>query len=369
MTAPLNRILAELPAVVPFVGPETLERRYGKPFTARLGANESAFGHSPKAQAAIEAELARIAWYCDPEHFDLRGKLAERLGVERDNVMIGEGIDGILGVIVRAFLDPGDSVVTSLGAYPTFNYHVNGYGGRIAFVPYGSDHRNDLEGLLTAARETGAKLLYLANPDNPTGTFLRRAAIEDLLAALPPDCLLLLDEAYVEFAPADEVPPIVAEDPRLLRLRTFSKAHGLAGLRLGYAIGARETLASFDKIRLHFGVGRLSQIAAAASLEDPGFVAEVVRQVAEGRRHYEAIGRAHNLGSIPSSTNFLAFDLASEARSERMVELLGARGIFVRRPAVTPLGRFVRVTVGTLPEREAFATAFAEALPALQEKE
>ncbi len=366
MTYAFSDILSAVPAMTPFVGPETLERRRGRPFDVRIGANESAFGISPVAKAAMAAELERVNWYCDPEHFDLREKLAERLGVTRDNIVIGEGIDGLLGVTVRAFTNPGDAIVTSAGAYPTFNYHVTGYGGRLVFVPYRADCHNDLEALVETARKERAKLLFLANPDNPTGTMLPPAAVAQALERLPEDCLFILDEAYAEFAPPGELPPLEAEDPRLIRMRTFSKAHGMAGLRVGYAIAAQELTAAYNKIRLHFGVGRLSQIAAAASLDDPDFAAEVVRQVAEGREDYAALGRDLNLATIPSLTNFVAFDLESAEASERMVALLDRRGVFVRRPAVEPLGRFVRVTVGTPEERAGFAVAFKDALQELR---
>jgi histidinol-phosphate aminotransferase len=366
MSVPYSKIVSQVPAMTPFVGPETIERRLGATFDLRLGANESAFGISPKAKAAMAAELDRVSWYCDPEHFDLRERLAAELGVAMDNLVVGEGIDGLLGTIVRAVTDPGDAIVTSAGAYPTFNYHVTGYGGRLEFVPYRADGHNDLDGLLAAARRTDAKLLYLANPDNPSGTFLGRAEIEAALDELPGDCLFVLDEAYAEFAPPGALPPLDGADPRLIRLRTFSKAHGMAGLRLGYGIAAEGLIATFQKIRLHFGVGRLSQVAALASLDDPDFAASVVRRVAEGRADYEALARNHNLAFIPSLTNFVAIDLESAENSIRMVELLEQRGVFVRRPGVAPLDRFVRVSVGTPEERAGFALVFAEALKALR---
>src|SRR5690606_8651623 len=158
------------------------------------------------------------------------------------------------------------------------------------------------------------------------------------------------------------------EDPRLIRLRTFSKAHGLAGMRVGYGIAARETVAAFDKIRLHFGVGRLSQLAAAAALEDQGFAEDVVRRVAEGREDYARLGRQLSLPTLPSQTNYVAFDLSSARRSIRMVELLGQRGVFVRRPGQPPLDRYVRVTVGLPEERAALAPLVAEALEELSDE-
>jgi len=362
MTPPFSKILSSVPPMTPFVGPETIERRRGRAFRLRLGANESNFGASPKVKDALAAAAGRVNWYCDPEHFDLRTKLAGHLGVGLGNLVIGEGIDGLLGLIVRAFADPGDPVVTSAGAYPTFNYHVVGYGGRLEFVPYTAQSANDPEALAGMARRVGAKLVYLSNPDNPTGSFLRADAVSHLLENLPEAGILVLDEAYAEFAPPGELPAPDAADPRVIRLRTFSKAHGLAGLRVGYGVAAPEIIAAFDKIRLHFGVGRLSQIAAAAALDDLAYAAKVVREVARARRDYEELGRSLSLATLPSCTNFVAFDFGTGARAARMLTLLEARDVFVRRPGVAPLDRFVRVTVGTAEERPAFAEVFRDAV-------
>ena len=219
---------------------------------------------------------------------------------------------------------------------------------------------------MARARETKAKLLYLANPDNPTGTYHPAAAIEAVMEDLPEGCLFVVDEAYAEFAPAGGLPPIDTSDPRVIRLRTFSKAHGMAGLRVGYGIAHAGLIDAFDKIRLHFGVGKIAQVAAVAALDDPDFAADVVRQVEQGRDDYAALGRELNLATIPSLTNFVAFDLGSSDASIRMLQLLEERGVFVRRPGVDPLGRYVRVSVGTEPERAAFAPLFREALAALR---
>lgn len=232
-------------------------------------------------------------------------------------------------------------------------------------MPYRADCHNDIEALVERARASGAKLLYLANPDNPTGTFHGRAAIEGMTAAMPENCLLLLDEAYAEFAPGGELPPVDADDPRVVRLRTISKAHGMAGLRVGYGITTPENIDAFNRIRLHFGVGRLSEAAALASLGDPDFAAGVVRQVAEGRAEYEALGRKLGIPTQDSLTNFVPFDFATGAKSDRMLALLDEAGVFVRKPGVAPLDRFVRVTVGTPDTRRGFATAFEEAVAAL----
>ncbi len=196
----LTPLAASLPSSVPFVGPETQERAIGRPFAARLGANENTFGPSPNAIAAMQKAASGVWMYGDPESHDLRQALAAHHEIPPENIMIGEGIDGLLGYLARLFVSPGDAVVTSDGAYPTFNYHVAGYGGALHKVPYRDDHE-DPQALLAKAAETQAKLIYLANPDNPMGTWHSAPVIQSMIDAVPDGSLLVLDEAYLEFAP------------------------------------------------------------------------------------------------------------------------------------------------------------------------
>jgi histidinol-phosphate aminotransferase len=275
------------------------------------------------------------------------------------HVAVGAGIDDLLGLVVRACVEPGDIVVTSLGAYPTFNYHVDGYGGKLHFVPYQNDH-NDLQALSEAVARTGARLVFLANPDNPTGTWHSAQDIQAFVDGLPDGCLFILDEAYSEFAPPEAILPIDLDDVRLIRMRTFSKAHGMAGARVGYAIAAAEVVTAFDKIRLHFGVNRVAQAGALASLQDPVFVQAVVKAVIEGRQEYEALAREVGLTTLPSATNFVSFDAGEAGRAQAILDALIQHGVFVRKSGVPPLDRCIRVTVGTAAERRAFAEVLRE---------
>ncbi len=358
---PFTKLVAILPATVPFTGPETLERRSGIPFTLRLGANESAWGPSPRAVAAMCQAAAQVNWYGDPENYELRAALAAKHDVGLANVVIGSGIDDLLGWIVRAFIEPGEVVVASLGAYPTVAFHVDGFGGRLVRVPYraGDDH-NDLPALAAAAREHHAKLVYLANPDNPTGTWHSAEAVRAFVDDLPPGCLFILDEAYIEFAPPSTAPQIDIADPRVLRARTFSKAYGMAGARIGYLLGAAEIIAAFEKIRLHFGVNRVAQIGALAALEDTDFLAQVVAGTAAGREEYAALATSLGLRALPSATNFVAIDVGSERRASQLVAELARRGVFIRMPGAPPISRCIRVTVGLPDQREAFAAIFRD---------
>lgn len=367
MTGPrYTPLAASLPATVPFVGPETQERARGRPFAARLGANENAFGPSPLAMAAMRDATADVWKYGDPTSFDLRSALAAHHGVGLDNIVVGEGIDGLLGYLVRLLVGPGDPVVTSDGAYPTFNYHVAGFGGVLHKVPYRDDHE-DPEALIARATDLGAKLIYIANPDNPMGTWHEPARITAMIEAVPDGSLLVLDEAYVEFAPDGTAPQIDPQDPRVIRLRTFSKAYGMAGARVGYAIGASGLIESFDKIRNHFGMCRISQAGALAALEDTKWLAEIRQRVANARDRIAAIATVNGLNALPSATNFVAVDCGrGGAHAQAVLQALSDLDIFVRMPFVAPQDRCIRVSAGP----DVLLDQFERALPrALQSAE
>ncbi len=359
-------IPASLPQTVPFTGPEELERRMGRPFDARLGANESAFGPSPLAARAMREAVAEIWKYGDAPSHDLRQALSAHLGIDAAHVLVGEGIDGLLGNLVRLIVGPGDAVVTSEGAYPTFNYHVAGFGGVLHKVPY-RDDAEDPEALVDRARQVGAKLVYLANPDNPMGSWHDASVVTAMLDRLPPDCLLILDEAYVEFAPQAAVPRIAADDPRVIRMRTFSKAYGLAGARIGYAIGDRDLIAGFDRIRNHFGVNRIAQIGALVALQDQGWLAHVVASVAAARDRIAQIGADNGMRALPSATNFVALDTGRDgAFSRGLVGALQERGVFIRMPGVAPLDRCIRISCAPETELAIFEERLPQAIASLE---
>ena len=355
-------LVASLPASVPFVGPETQERARGSAFIARLGANESVFGPSPRAVAAM-AEAAKDAWmYGDPEAHDLRAALAAHHGIGMGNIMVGEGIDGLLGYLVRMLVGPGDAVVTSGGAYPTFNYHVAGFGGVLHKVPYEGDHE-DPQALIAKAVEIGAKLIYFANPDNPMGSWHDAATVQAMIAAVPAGSLLILDEAYSDTAPPAAIPPLDPSETRVIRMRTFSKAYGMAGMRVGYAIGHANLITGFNKIRNHFGMGRVAQAAALAALADQAYLSETVARIAAAREAIADIARQSGLTPLPSATNFVTIDCGRDGDFARAVLTnLVELGIFVRMPFTAPQDRCIRVSCGREEDLAAFAAALPKAL-------
>ncbi|MGI9369693.1 MAG: pyridoxal phosphate-dependent aminotransferase [Ruegeria sp.] len=365
MTDPRYTPLAEtLPATVPFVGPETQERQRGAPFAARLGANESVFGPSLKAIEALRAAAADIWMYGDPENHDLRHALADHHGVRPDNIIVGEGIDGLLGYLARLLVGPGDPVVTSEGAYPTFNYHVAGYGGVLHKVPY-VDDREDPATLFAKATEVDAKMVYLANPDNPMGSWHSGADIVAAAEGLPDGCLLVLDEAYVECAPEGTAAPFDADDPRVIRMRTFSKVYGMAGARVGYGIGAPGVISAFNKVRNHFGMNRAAQAGALAALHDNEWLSDVQGKIVQAREQIGRIARENRLEPLPSATNFVAIDCKSDgAFAKAVLDSLVEQGVFVRMPFAAPQNRCIRVSCGKAADLEAFAAALPRALAA-----
>ena len=362
-----TKLVQGLPSQAPFTGPEALERASGTAFHLRLGANESAFGPSPRAVAAMREAVPRVAWYADPEAFDMRAAIARHTGASIHAIQIGAGIDELLGVAVRLFMEPGSAAVASLGSYPTFAFHVAGYGATLERVPYRLD-RNDLSSLAEAATRTKATLVYLANPDNPSGSWHTGADIAAFVDALPPDCTLLLDEAYIEFAPPEAHTPLAFDHPRLMRFRTFSKAYGMAGARIGYTLAASQTIRALDKIRLHFGVNLVAQVGAQAALADQDYLSGVLDEVSRGRSHYAALAADLGLTALPSATNFVTIDVGGVERARATVAALAAAGVFIRMPGAAPLDRCIRVTVGAQNDRMEFERIFREVWPTVASK-
>jgi histidinol-phosphate aminotransferase len=380
----ITKLVSGIPAMVPFVGPEAQERARGRPFRARIGANESAFGPSPRAIEAMRMAAAEQWKYADPESHDLRAGVAAFHGIAPENVVIGEGIDGLLGLAVKIAAEPGATVVTSDGAYPTFKFHVAANGSRLVKVPY-RDDREDLDALLAAAKANDAHVLYVSNPDNPMGSWWPAADIERLIARLPDGCLLLLDEAYGDTAPAGTLPAIDVTNSQVLRLRTFSKAYGLAGARIGYAVGEASLVAEFEKVRNHYGINRAGQIGALAALEDQAYLKIAVAAIARARERIAQIARDNGLTPLPSATNFVTIDCSparlascrwhvsdmtgnrsatlSDGRFAKCVlEGLLARDVFARKPGIAPLDRCIRISCGTDADLDVLAAELPLAL-------
>ena len=343
-------------------GPEELARAAGLVSIVRLGSNESPYGPSPKALAALRAAETESHRYGDPSTAGLRAAIAAHHCIAPDNVTVGAGIDDLLGWIVRAFAGAGGTTIAGLGSFPTFEMHATGYATRLTRVPYREDGRLDLAGLAAAAHRTGGGVVFVPNPDNPTGSAYAWPEMEAFVDALPDGSLVVHDEAYANFLAPESAFPRAAIHPRMLRLRTFSKEYGLAGARVGYALGSAPNIAALDAVRLLYGVSRAAQAAATAALLDDEFVAHVVMQTARGRDEYAALGMRLGMPTLPSTTNFVLFDVGTAQRAKALVQALLRRGIHIRKPPAPPLDRYVRITVGAEGERALLAQALRDIL-------
>jgi len=270
-----------------------------------------------------------------------------------------------LGYLCRLCVSDGVNVVTSDGAYPTFNFHVAGYGGSLHKVPYKGDFE-DPEALLKKATELGAGLIYFANPDNPMGTVQPADVVADMIARVPDGSLLVLDEAYGEFAPEGTMPPLDVAAQNVIRFRTFSKAYGMAGARIAYGIAHPELATAFNKIRNHFGLSRISVAGAREALADQAYLRQTVDNVGAARSRIEAIAAAHGMSIVPSATNFVAIDCGKDgAFAKAVLDGLIARGVFVRMPFVAPQNRCIRVSAGRPQDLDLFEQAFGAVLAEL----
>ncbi|MEQ6289379.1 aminotransferase class I/II-fold pyridoxal phosphate-dependent enzyme [Vogesella sp. GCM10023246] len=329
----------------PFPGLPRLEAMIGRTIVSRIGSNESmAIAQHTVSQLWGEAlyELARL--YPDPYAAAVRERATALNGVAAANVVVDAGADSLIALFLRARVSPGDVVVCTAGTYPTFRYFAEGVGARIVEVAYAETEgvlHNDLPALARAAREHDAALLYLANPDNPTGTFQQQDAIRTLQSQLPADCLLLLDEAYIDFCADSERQGVL---PGTARLRTLSKAHGLAGLRVGYAIAPQEWIAKTDQIRTQFAVSSVAQAAAVAALDDPGCSARLIADTLQLRDALAAALLQNGLQLLPSHTNFVAIVYPDADSALARQKTLLAQGIAVHRPPHPSMQHVLRVT-------------------------
>ncbi|MFC3285679.1 aminotransferase class I/II-fold pyridoxal phosphate-dependent enzyme [Litchfieldella rifensis] len=332
----------------PFPGLRALERRLGRKIPHRLGSNEGLDMPHQALGARFGRELADLArGYGDAEAMGVRTRLSEQLDTPLESLLIDAGADSLMALALRATSPAGSCVITSAGTYPTFGYFAAGQGCRIVEVDYHDATRTlapDLDALAQAAHYEGARLVYLANPDNPSGHFHDDRAVRALRDALPKDCTLLLDEAYHDFR-HDAASPSAGEAwSRVIRLRTFSKAHGLAGLRIGYAIAEAHDIEMLNKVRIHYAVSSLAEAAAETLLDHPQETAEHVQAVIGRRQRLSQWLRDLGADVPESATNFVAVRLPEAELAKRVHGELLEAGSLIHRPPHPALGHVLRIS-------------------------
>ena len=333
-----------------------VKRELGLTEVVKLASNENPLGPSPKALAAAHAALAEVNRYPDPQATELRAALSRKLDVPVSHILAGNGSVEILDLLARAMLGPGDNAVISEHAFVRFRQIVSAHNHGARLVPM-RDWTHDLEAMARAI-DSRTRLVFVANPNNPTGTWNRRAEVEALVAALPAGCLLVLDEAYFEYADDPDYPDGVALVKRgapVVVTRTFSKVYGLGGLRAGYAVAAPEVLEAVLVIREAFGTNSVAQAAAAAALEDLDHVGRSIEmnRVEKARVADELRRRGYTV--LPSLANFLTYDTRAEGRE--VFRRLLAKGVIVRPLDPYDMRSFLRVSIGTPGENAAFLAA------------
>lgn len=337
-------------------------REFGVQDVVKLASNENPLGPSPRALTAATAALRHIHYYPDPGVHDLRQALAAHLGVPCDHVVTSNGTAELIELVAESFLDPGETAVTGDQAFFKYRNAVQLMDGRLVSLPM-PGYAYDVDAILEAMR-AGAKIVFLANPNNPTGLSVPRAEVDRLVAALTADQLLVLDEAYHEYLDPEDDPRSIEHvraGRNVIVLRTFSKAYALAGLRVGYAVARPDLLRAIWKVRESFCTNAIAQAAAIAALADHEHLARGLAHNRAARERLHGICAARGLRTWPSKTNFVLVDLGCDAAP--IYDALLRRGVIVRPLRGYGLPSCVRVSTGTDRELDRLEEALDHVLP------
>ena len=326
----------------------------------KLASNENPLGPSPKALHAMREALERSHFYPDGGGWELRGAIAAKLGLERENVILGNGSNEIIEFIGHAFLNPGDEVVTAGHAFAVYSLMAQLFGAKTVEVP-DPGYTHDLPAML-AAITPQTRQVFIANPNNPTGTMVGQDAIDRFMDKVPDHVLVIFDEAYFEFL--DEPPDVirfVREGRNVVVMRTFSKIQGLAALRIGYGVAPAGLASVLQKTRQPFNANGIAQAGAVAGLQDEDHMRKTREITFEGRRFFETEFKALGLEYVPSSANFV---LVRVGDGDRVFKELLARGIIVRAMRSYKMPDWIRVSVGTMEQNRRFIRELPEVLDA-----
>jgi len=359
---PVNSGLKDFPSYQPGRPIEEVARELGLPAAdiIKVASNENPLGPSPAALAAMQKVLARLNLYPDGNAFYIKQRLAEKLGVQPANLVLGNGSNEIIEFVGHAYMAPGVDVVVSQYCFAVYPLVAKLFGANLLTVP-AKNYGHDLPAMLDAITPT-TRVVFVANPNNPTGTVVPREELRRFAENIPANVLLVLDEAYIEFLdePVDFVAQICrGAQPNVLLMRTFSKIFGLAGLRLGYGVGHPDLVAVLEKVRQPFNINSIAQAGALAALDDAEHVRRTRENNAQGLKLFSESFRKLKLEFIPSAANFI---LVRVREGQRVFEAMQKRGVIVRPMGGYQLGEWIRITVGTPVENERCLKALEVAL-------
>jgi histidinol-phosphate aminotransferase len=344
-----RRGILDLKPYVPGKPVEEVQRELGLKEIVKLASNENPNGPSPEAIRAIEPELENIYQYPDPSCTLLRRAMATRLKVREDMITVANGCDNIIHMIGAAFVNEGDQVIMADPTFPVYESVTRIMGGRPVAVKL-KDHIHDLDGMAERISPR-TKLVFLCNPNNPTGTIVPRAALDHFLALLPDHVVLILDEAYFDYISERDYPDgisLLGSDLNLIALRTFSKIYGLAGLRVGFAVGDGDLIGLLERVREPFPVNRVAQAAALAALRDEAYVERVLRINEEGKAFLYEKFRRLGIDYVPTQSNFIFVDFKRD--SQEVYEALLKEGVIIRPGSIWDYPTCARITIGTTDE-------------------
>ena len=340
---------------------EELEREFGLTDVIKLASNENPLPPSERVFKAISQALAHLNRYPDGSGYYLRQALARRHGVTADHIILGNGSNDLIELVVRGFLRPGEEAVIPHPSFVVYPMIVQAAGG-IRVVVTLKDHRLDLEAMARAITSM-TKLVFIANPNNPTATIVTAHEVEQFMARVPDKVIVIFDEAYVEFAQGPDFPDSLGymkQGRKVVVLRTFSKAASLAGLRVGYAVADEDCVALLNRIRQPFNVNSLAQVAALAALEDDSHILECLRMIEAGRHFLFDEFSSLGLKYAPSRANFILVDVGKNASD--VFQRLLKEGVIVRPMTSFGMESALRVTIGTPEENRRFIKALKKVL-------
>lgn len=340
---------------------EEVQREFGLKEVVKLASNENPFGCSPKVKDFIVNNGMNFAIYPDGYAQELRTAVSQHLGVEESQLLFGNGSDDIIAIITRALLYPGVNTVMADPSFSQYSHNAEVEGAEVRKVPL-KDGKHDLEKMLEAIDEN-TSIVWVCNPNNPTGTIVSDEELSSFIEKVPSDVLIVLDEAYFEYItdPAyKDTLHYVEEYPNVLIMRTFSKAYGLAAFRIGYAIGQSKLIAALDPVRAPFNNTALSQKVAIVALEDQQFIQETVEQTEKGKQQYVEFCNKHGLKYYPSQTNFILFEV--KADSDVIFQEMMKRGFIIRSGNALGTPGFIRVSIGTEEQNRKFLSLLEEVL-------
>ena len=339
---------------------EDVKREFGLKEVIKMASNENALGPSPKAIEAIKKAANTVSLYPDGNAYYLKQKLAQKLGVNADEILLGNGTDEVIRVITETFLNPGEEVVIAWPGFVVYSIATDVMDGTLKRTPL-RNYTHDLEAMLKAVTNK-TKLIFIANPNNPTGTMVNKDEVESFMKKVPEDVIVVFDEAYYEYANEDfpQTFQYFKQGRNVIILRTFSKIYGLAGLRVGYGIARKEMLVEMNRVRQPFNVNRIAQVAAIAALDDSEHVKKSIAMNEEGKKFLYKEFESMGLEYVPTAANFILVNVERDGR--KVYEQLLKEGVIVRPVDNYDLPNFLRVTICKPSENKKFVESLKKVL-------